>query len=232
MQIMLETGQAALFENAAIAFDLDGTLVDTAPDLVRALNAVIVPRGLPAVPLADVRAMVGRGARVLLERAHARSGAEMPDGDALVAEFIEIYKADVAAESRAFPGVEDTLAWLKDAGARLSVCTNKPSVLSDLLIAELGLADYFERIVGPERTSAKKPDAAHLRDSLGGAFARAALIGDSAPDVGSARAAGLPVIVMSYGYSENPAGSLGADRVLHAFGDVPRALAEIWQRAS
>ncbi len=229
---MLETGQTALFDNAAIAFDLDGTLVDTAPDLVRALNAVIVPRGLPAVPLADVRAMVGRGARVLLERAHARSGAEMQDGDALVAEFIEIYKADVAAESRAFPGVEDTLAWLKHAGARLSVCTNKPSVLSDLLIAELGLAGYFERIVGPERTSAKKPDAAHLRDSLGGAFARAALIGDSAPDVGSARAAGLPVIVMSYGYSENPAGSLGADRVLHAFGDVPRALAEIWQRAS
>lgn len=229
---MLETGQAALFENAAIAFDLDGTLVDTAPDLVRALNAVIVPRGLPAVPLADVRAMVGRGARVLLERAHARSGAEMQDGAALVAEFIEIYKADVAAESRAFPGVEDTLAWLKAAGARLSVCTNKPSVLSDLLLAELGLADYFERIVGPERTTAKKPDATHLRDSLGADFARAALIGDSAPDVGSARAAGLPVIVMSYGYSENPAGSLGADRVLHAFGDVPRALAEIWQRAS
>ncbi|MEA1941445.1 MAG: HAD hydrolase-like protein [Pseudomonadota bacterium] len=229
---MLEKADAALFADAAIAFDLDGTLVDTAPDLVRALNAVIEPRGLPAVPLADVRAMVGRGARVLIERAHARSGAEMGDAEALVAEFIEIYKADVAARSRTFPDVEETLDWLVSAGARLSVCTNKPSVLSDLLIGELGLARYFERIVGPERTSAKKPDAAHLHASLGSGYGRAALVGDSAPDVGSARAAGLPVVVMSYGYSENPADSLGADRVVHAFRDVPRALAEIWQRTS
>ena len=229
---MLEKADAALFADAAIAFDLDGTLVDTAPDLVRALNAVIEPRGLPPVPLDDVRAMVGRGARVLLERAHARTGAQMDNPDALVGEFIEIYKADVAAHSRAFPDVPETLDWLKTAGASLSVCTNKPSVLSDLLIGELGLAHYFDRIVGPERTAAKKPDPAHLRDSLGAGHVRAALVGDSAPDVGSARAAGLPVVVMSYGYSENPAGSLGADRVVHAFRDVPRALAEIWQRTS
>jgi phosphoglycolate phosphatase len=229
---MLTPADAALFEGAAIAFDLDGTLVDTAPDLVRALNAVIQPRGLPPVPLEDVRAMVGRGAKALLERAHARNGAVLDDPDAAVAEFIEVYKADVAAHSRAFPHVEETLDWLKTSGARLSVCTNKPSVLSDMLIRELGLAGYFDRIVGPERTAAKKPDAAHLRDSLGEPYARAALVGDSAPDVGAARAAGLPVIVMGYGYSENPADSLGADRVVQSFRDVPRALADLWQRAS
>lgn len=184
---MLNNADAALFENASIAFDLDGTLVDTAPDLVRALNAVIEPRGLPPVPLADVRAMVGRGARALLERAFARSGAPFEDADALVAEFIEVYRLDVAAQSRAFPEVEDTLAWLKESGARLSVCTNKPSALSDLLIGELGLAGYFERIVGPERTSAKKPDPAHLHDALVPGHVRAALVGDSAPDVGAAR---------------------------------------------
>ncbi|WP_300543394.1 HAD hydrolase-like protein [Maricaulis sp.] len=226
---MLTSGDAPLFATASIAFDLDGTLVDTAPDLVRALNAIIQPRGLAPVPLDDVRAMVGRGARALLQRAFERSGRALEDGDALVAEFIRVYGDAISMESRVFPGVEDTLAWLQAQGASLSVCTNKPSVLSDRLIAEVGLAGYFDRIVGPERTAARKPAPDHVRDALGTGYQRAALVGDSAPDVGAASAAGIPSIVMSYGYSENPAGSLGASRVVHAFRDVPQALADLWR---
>ncbi|MHA6288315.1 HAD hydrolase-like protein [Maricaulis sp. CAU 1757] len=228
---MLDSTEAALFDGAAIAFDLDGTLVDTAPDLVRALNAVTAPHGVPEIPVGDVRMMVGRGARALIERAFARHERPLEAGltDQLVERFIDIYRDDVAARSLPFAGVEPTLAWMCERGAVLSVCTNKPSVLADLLLSQLGLEGYFARIIGPERTAAKKPAADHLHDALGRGYARAALVGDSLPDVESARAAGLPCIVMSYGYSENPADSLGADRVIHAFSDVPRTLASVWQ---
>ncbi|MFY0637114.1 HAD hydrolase-like protein [Maricaulis maris] len=226
---MPDLEDADLFDGAAIAFDLDGTLVDTAPDLLRALNAVIIPRGLVAVELSAVRAMVGRGARALLERAHDSQGRTLEGADAAVAEFIDIYAADICAHSQVFDGVEATLDWLRTRGSRLSVCTNKPSVLSDALMAETGLAGYFDRIIGPDRTTAKKPAPDHLLESLGGGYARAALVGDSEPDVASAAAAGLPSIVMSYGYSERPADSLGADRVIHSFSDVPLALAELWR---
>lgn len=220
-----------LFASAAIAFDLDGTLIDTAPDLVRALNATIQPMGLAPVPVHELRALVGRGARALLERAFAQQGQTLSPDEApdLVARFIEIYRADIAADSRVFPHVEATLARLQQAGASLSVCTNKPSDLSDLLIAKFKLTDYFARIIGPERTTAKKPAADHVHSALGSGHARAAMVGDSAPDVGAAQAAGVPCIVMSYGYSEAPAGSLGADRLLHDFSDIPGVLAEIWR---
>tara|TARA_R110000868_G_scaffold57591_10_gene177925 strand:+ start:21372 stop:22061 length:690 start_codon:yes stop_codon:yes gene_type:complete len=220
-----------LFAAASIAFDLDGTLVDTAPDLVRALNAVIVPEGLAAVPVERLRAMVGRGARAMIERAYTEQGQSLEAelADRLFERFIAIYQDGIADHSRLFPGVEATLARLADAGATLSVCTNKPSGLSDQLIEAFGLTRYFARIIGPDRTTAKKPAADHIFTALGTGHARAAMIGDSAPDVDAARAAGIPSIVMSYGYSEAPAGSLGADRLLHDFSHIPGALADIWR---
>lgn len=220
-----------IFQDAAIAFDLDGTLVDTAPDLVRALNAVILPRGLDPVLTEDVREMVGRGARALIERSYARQGRALAEADAiaLVAEFIDAYKADIARDSRIFPQVEATLERLKEAGTSLSVCTNKPSILADQLLEEIGLSGYFERIIGPERTTAKKPAADHIFSALGRRDGLLGMVGDSAPDVDAARAGGVPSIVMSYGYSEQPASSLGADRLIHEFGNVPEALAGIWQ---
>ena len=229
--MMPQTLAPELFSQASIAFDLDGTLVDTAPDLVRALNAVIRPRGLNDVLVEDVRAMVGRGARALIERAHARQGVALEDEAAvtLVAEFIDVYTADVAAESQIFPQVEETLAALQEAGASLSVCTNKPSILSDLLLQELGLSGYFARVIGPERTAAKKPAAEHVHDALGRGHRYAGMVGDSAPDADAARAAGVPCLIMSYGYSEQPAGSLGADRLLNEFSLVPESLAALWQ---
>ncbi|MEC9251338.1 MAG: HAD hydrolase-like protein [Pseudomonadota bacterium] len=220
-----------VFENTAIAFDLDGTLVDTAPDLVRSLNAVILPRGLQPVRVSDVREMVGRGAKAMIQRAHDRQGIALDssDMDELFPAFITAYQADIAADSVLFPAVRETLEQLADAGARLSVCTNKPSGLADQLIAEMKLDGFFDRIIGPERTRAKKPAADHVHDALGTGHRRAAMIGDSAPDVDAARAAGIPSIVLSYGYSEKPAGSLGADRLIHEFSDVPEALADIWR---
>jgi len=228
---MSEYFESGLFSNASIAFDLDGTLVDTAPDLVRALNAVVGPRGLAPVSLDDVRAMVGRGSKALIERSFSRENItlEQRDADDLVAAFIEIYQSDIAAQSRIFPDVEDTLLAMMGAGATLSVCTNKPSSLSDHLLETLGLTRYFTRIIGPERTEAKKPAADHVQTALGSGHGVSAMVGDSSPDVDAARAAGVPSIILSYGYSEKPASSLGADRVIHSFSDVPKTLAEIWQ---
>ncbi len=223
-----------VFANASIAFDLDGTLVDTAPDLVRALNAVILPRGLQPVLVSDVREMVGRGAKAMIRRAHDRQDVALTETevDALFPAFIESYQSNVAADSIPFPNVRETLDRLAEAGARLSVCTNKPSVLADLLLRELELDGYFERVIGPERTRAKKPAADHVHDALGAGHHRAAMVGDSAPDVDAAKAAGVPSIILSYGYSEKPAGSLGADRLIHEFSDVPETLAEIWRTVS
>ena len=220
-----------VFTNAAIAFDLDGTLVDTAPDLVRALNAVILPRGLQPVLVSDVREMVGRGAKAMIQRAHDRQAVHLPAAELedLFPAFIESYQSNVSADSVLFPMVRETLDQLAEAGARLSVCTNKPSVLADLLLHELELDAYFERIIGPERTRAKKPAADHVHEALGDGHVRAAMVGDSAPDVDAAKAAGVPSIILSYGYSEKPAGSLGADRLIHEFSDVPEALADIWR---
>ena len=218
------------FQGAAIAFDLDGTLVDTAPDLVRALNAVIAPDGLQPVGDHEVRAMVGRGARALIERAYASREIDLDAAriDQLVAHFIEVYHAGIADLSRPFDGCVATLESLREQGARLSVCTNKPSFLADALLAELNLESYFERVIGPDRTTAKKPDAAHFFSAITDGGPNVAMIGDSKPDVACARAANAPVIVMSYGYTETPAHNLGADRVLDDFSEIPAALKALW----
>jgi len=207
---------------ARIAFDLDGTLVDTAPDLVRALNAAIAPAGLDSVPLSDVRAMVGRGARALIERAFANAGRAAPPEDELSGAlelFLSVYREGIADLSRPFPGVEAALDELADAGARLSVCTNKPGWLAVPLLQALDLADRFERIVGAEDSPAKKPDPAHVLMALGGAPVEAGdiLVGDSRVDFEAARAAGAGIILFENGYDEKPVRMLGADRLFNSY---------------
>jgi len=217
---------------ARIAFDLDGTLVDTAPDLVRALNESVAPLGFAPVPLEDVRSMVGRGARVMIERAFAREGRPAPD-EAVVTErlsaFLETYGADIARHSRPFDGVEAALDSLASAGARLSVCTNKPTQLAIPLLRALDLHDRFERVIGPEDAPAKKPDAAHLLVAIGGEPVDHAcvLVGDSEPDARAAQAAGAGSVIFEGGYSEKPARTLGADRLFDAYGALPDLLAEL-----
>lgn len=219
------------FEGAGIAFDLDGTLVDTAPDLVRALNEVVAADGLNNVALADVRAMVGRGARVLIERAYAAQDRKIDSAgvDHRVADFIKVYRSGIADLSRPFEGSLEVLDKLNARGARLSICTNKPSELADALIEALGLTHYFERIIGPDRTEAKKPDAAHFWSAVGDAGPNLALIGDSITDAACGQAAGIPCVILTHGYSEIPHLALGADAVLDDFRSLPETLEKLWQ---
>lgn len=220
---------------ARIAFDLDGTLVDTAPDLVRALNDAIVPAGLDPVPVDAVRAMVGRGARALILRAHERAGVAAPDEDALqtrLDQFLTSYRDKIADQSVVFDGVEAALDQLLEAGAELSVCTNKPTWLAIPLLEALKLKDRFIRIIGPEDAPAKKPDPRHLEAALGApADCRSVLVGDSEPDALAAKAAGAWSVIFEHGYSEKPVDALGADRLFRNYGDLPDLVTRLIKRS-
>ncbi len=213
---------------AAIAFDLDGTLVDTAPDLIGTLNGVLAEHGHPSLPLEASRWLVGQGARAMLERGFGAVGETLAADrmDRLFDRFISLYRDRIARESRPFPGVVDALDQLQQAGARLVVCTNKPTGLSCALLDALGLSQHFAAIVGPDLAGASKPDARHLAyavEAAGGALARALMVGDSGADVGAARAAGAPVIAVSFGYTEVAARDLGADLVIDHFDQLADA---------
>jgi len=217
---------------ATIAFDLDGTLVDTAPDLVGTLNTILAEESLPALPMDAVRMMIGRGARVMLERGFAAAGEplEALRSDALMERFIDIYLDRIARESRPFPGVAEALDRLRGAGARLSVCTNKPTSLSIALLDALDLSRRFEAIVGCDTAPAAKPDARHLFaavEQAGGHRGRALLVGDSETDIDTARNAGLPVVAVTFGYTEIPCADLGPDALIDSFAELPSAVARL-----
>jgi phosphoglycolate phosphatase len=212
-----------------IVFDLDGTLVDTAPDLTAALNAVMRREGRPEVPLDDVRHMVGRGARYLIERAMEATGAPATPGavPGLLQHFIAHYEANIAAGSRPFERAETVARRLASRGHKLGICTNKPEALSLKLMGELGLRELFPVILGVGPRPYNKPDPRHLLDTiaeLDGDPANAVLIGDSETDVKTARAANVPVIVVSFGYTEIPPHDLGADAVIDHFDALEQAL--------
>jgi phosphoglycolate phosphatase len=216
----------------ALVFDLDGTLVDTAPDLLRAINAVLREESRPPVNLADLRHLVGHGARVMIAAAMQRTGAPAaPERlPALFDAFVAHYREHVADASRPFPGVEATLSHLAAEGVRMGVLTNKPQELTDLLLPALGLAKYFRAIHGAGRLEVVKPDARvfhHVLEEMGGVGTGAIMIGDSATDVATARAAGVPAIILSYGYTPEPAETLGADRVTDDFRDIPQLMEEL-----
>jgi phosphoglycolate phosphatase len=212
-----------------LIFDLDGTLVDTAPDLRGALNAVLVREGRRPVNHADLRHLVGHGAPVMLEEAFKMTGeaADAVRLPGLIDEYIAHYKKHVAVASRPFPGVEKTLRELSKMGSPLGVLTNKPQELTDLLLDKLDLTHYFAAIYGAGRMSYTKPDARifHdvVRDTAGADVdpQRAIMVGDSITDVQTARAAKAKVILVSYGYTPEPAETLGADAVTDDFAEIP-----------
>ena len=218
---------------ALIAFDLDGTLVDTATDLMGALNVVLGEAGLPPLPLASARMLVGRGARALLQRGFEAAGETLSPDDMprLFTRFLAVYRDRIAEESRAFEGVETALTTLKSSGARLAVCTNKPTDLSVLLLEALNLAGYFDAIVGADATPTPKPDPRHLFAAIGqagGDPARAILVGDSRTDFDTARAALVPIILVPFGYSETPIRNLTPDAFIEHFADLPAAAARLF----
>lgn len=209
-----------------VAFDLDGTLVDTAGDLHRALNQVLASEGLPPATLADVRAFVGQGARALLIRACGVHGVHHDDAklDALTQAYTDIYASDIAAHSVIWPGVEVALAQLAAAGAILCVCTNKRTFLSNQLLAALNFAHPFAAVVGADSVKNRKPHPDHFIAAVRAAKgdpARALMVGDSAADVGSAHAAGAPVALVSFGYTDTAPALLGADAVFNHYDELP-----------
>lgn len=215
-----------------LVFDLDGTLVDTAPDLVDTLNVVFAREGLPAVPYESARTMIGGGAKAMLLRGLEADGREATPAlmDRLFAEFLEHYTANIAVRSRPFPGLIETLDLLAQRGHRFAVCTNKLERLSLLLLRELDLADRFAAICGQDTFGIQKPDPEILRRTIaaaGGAPGAAVMIGDSATDIRTARAAGIPVIAVDFGYSEEPVAGYGPDRVISHFAQLPGEIATL-----
>lgn len=214
----------------ALIFDLDGTLADTSPDLLGATNAVLAARQRPLLDLAHLRHLVGFGARALISQAMAASGApvgkeEMP---ALVEIFLDHYRAHIADGTRLFPHVTETLEQLKADGARLGILTNKPQELTDPLLPLLGLDGLFAIVYGAGKKPYTKPDPRIFQDVVtdcGGGLA--VMIGDSITDLNTARAAGAPCILMSYGFTPVPASELGADIVLDDFAGLPDAIARL-----
>lgn len=201
-------------------FDLDGTLIDTAPDLMASLNGVLAGVDLPAVTLADTRGIVGQGARAMIVRALEQLGE--PDGkhdiDALFSAFLDHYERHIAVHSRPFPGLIDALDALTERGFALAVCTNKLEHLARQLLDELEMSDRFASIIGGGATERAKPAADPLLlaiERAGGG--RAVMVGDSIADAGAARAAGVPCILVDFGYTDRPAHSLGADLVISHF---------------
>lgn len=209
----------------AVVFDLDGTLVDTAPDIVAYLNEMLGELGRPSLDLDQVRPMIGDGVRRLLIRGLEASGG-VPEGidiEQLFNRYIQRYTAEPVRTSRPYDGMVDTLEALANAGVRLGVCTNKPQAPTNKLLKTLNLDRYFGAVLGGDALPTKKPDPAHLLavlERLEVRPERAALIGDSGTDLKTARAAGTPCILVSFGYTAIPAAELGADRVV----DHARAL--------
>jgi phosphoglycolate phosphatase len=214
----------------ALIFDLDGTLADTSPDLLGATNAVLAARGRPLLDLAHLRHLVGFGARALISQAMEASGAPVGEDEmpALVEIFLTHYRAHIADGTKLFAQVAETLELLKARGARLGVLTNKPQELTDPLLPMLGLDGLFTAVYGAGRKPYTKPDPRIFHDVVadcGGG--PAVMIGDSITDLNTARGAGAPCILMSYGFTPVPASELGADIVLDEFARLPDALTRL-----
>lgn len=213
-----------------IVFDLDGTLIDTAPDLVATLNVIFKREGLPPVPYETARNLIGGGARAMIARAIEAEGrtVEPAELERMFADFIMHYTAHVADQSRPFPGLIDALDTLSERGHRFAVCTNKFERQSLLLLNQLHLADRFDAICGQDTFGIQKPDPEILRRTVaaaGGSLQRALMIGDSETDIRTARAAGIPVIAVDFGYSEKPVSEYGPDRVISHFAYLPDQIA-------
>ena len=217
------------FPFSVVVFDLDGTLADTAPDLTAALNHALTVMGRETVPEASVRHMVGHGARALLQKGLAATGAVT---DALVDEgfpiFIDHYRANIAAGSRPFPGLEAALDQLSALDVKLAICTNKMESLSRELIAALGWEHRFAALVGGDTLPVRKPDPAPLFEAIARAGGgRAAFIGDSITDTLTGQNARIPTIAVTFGFSDRPHDQLGADRLIDHYDELVEALQAI-----
>ena len=211
-----------------IVFDLDGTLVDTAPDLINALNFVLEREGLAPVPLHAARNLIGAGARRLIERGLELEGRNVSLAELarLTTDFIAYYAEHIADHSKPFDGLEAALDELA-AGYRLAVCTNKLEWLSKLLLDRLKLSDRFSAICGADTFGVSKPDPSFLKQTVaraGGQLASSVMVGDAGTDIGVARRAGVPVIGVTFGYTEVPIVELKPDKLIHHMSELRGAV--------
>jgi phosphoglycolate phosphatase len=211
-----------------IVYDLDGTLADTAGDLIATLNWLMTAEGLEPVKVESARSLLGAGARALIARGFLASGrsVEAPKLEALFADYLEHYNAHIADHTRLYPGVEKALHAFARLGFRQAVCTNKIESSARLLISKLGIAERFAFICGQDTFGVGKPDAKPLLKTIaasGGLSERAIMVGDSATDIRCARAAKVRVIAVDYGYAEVPVSQLGPDRVIAHFDELEAA---------
>ena len=212
-----------------IAFDLDGTLVDTAPDLIDTLNHVFAQNNVPPLPYESGRAMIGSGVKVLLQKGltELRRPFTPEDIDRLFGDYLVHYSAHIADRSRPFPGVEDALDTLAAQGFRLAVCTNKLEALAKQLLDALGMSRRFAAICGQDTFKTPKPHPDMLRKTIimaGGDPARCVMVGDSVTDIDTAKAAGVPVIAVDFGYTERPVSHFNPDRIISHFDQLPDAV--------
>jgi phosphoglycolate phosphatase len=221
---------------AAVVLDLDGTLVDSVGDIADALNIALGQVGIVGFDEASVKRMVGGGSRRLVERALAAAGVA-PEPEivkSLLEAFLAAYRAAPCVRTRLYPGARGVLDGLRADGIRLGVCTNKPAEITEAILDRLALRPVFQSVVGGGRGLPLKPAPDMLERALaelGVATAAAVMVGDGAADVGAARAAGVPVVLLAHGYSATPVGELGADALASGFEDLPRALAALQVQA-
>lgn len=220
-----------------LVFDLDGTLVDTAPDLAAATNHILERFDLPAVDEKEIRHFVGHGALAMIRgalAAHGRSVNEDNMAD-LFESFLAYYGANIAVKSRPYPGIIAQLDALSAQGARLAVCTNKIELHARMLLDALDMSRHFEALTGRDTLGACKPDPRHLTGTIDlahGQIERAVMIGDSETDIATAKAALVPVVAVNFGYSVEPVTTFAPDIIISHFDELPAALANLRARAS
>ncbi len=214
--------------SCTVVFDLDGTLIDSAPDLAGALNDLLIIYERPVVALSEVRTMVGDGAVALIKRGFGQSGGfDSIPMEVLRTRFLEFYAERMTADTRLYPGVAATLDTLAKRDCRIALCTNKPAAMAGAILRHFGIRQRFAALLGGDSLRVRKPDPEHLRTTVRdaeGEMTRAIMVGDSSTDVNTARRAGVPSIAVSYGYSVQPACDLGADAVVDHLDQVPDVL--------
>jgi phosphoglycolate phosphatase len=204
----------------AVLFDLDGTLVDSARDLMEGLNRLLTERGLRTMDLDEVKGMIGDGVLKLVERGLAAAEADPSEAQALVPRFLELYEGNAARFTRPYPGAEAVLSRLAEAGLLLGLVTNKPYAATCEILDSLALSRFFGVVVGGDSLPERKPHPAPLlsaAERLGVSPSETLMIGDNHHDVSAARGAGMAVVAVTWGYSHVPHDQLGADRLIESF---------------
>jgi phosphoglycolate phosphatase len=219
-------------QNATLVFDLDGTLVDTAPDLVAATNHALSDLALPAIPADTLRHTIGFGARRMIVEGLGQTGVELPEAevDRLLERFLAYYEPNIARESRPFDGAVAALEGFRAEGARLAVCTNKRLALAERLLKELRIDGLFDAVAGRDSFAVYKPHPDHVRGAVrmaGGDLASAVMIGDTSIDIAAARAASIPVVGCTFGYSDQDMAILAPDAVISHYAELDAAVRKL-----